>query len=108
MTRQSLKWLRWLAPGALFYLLTLSLVPALPGWLSQSVSLDFPLFQLPIAALLFAAAYDVGGARLHSNAKFHSRIKTNIEDRLWQIARAPDLRPSAWTDRIAVGAGSFR
>lgn len=101
MTRQTLKWLRWLAPGALFYLLTLCLVPAIPDWLSFNVTLNFPLFELPIAALIFAGIYDVAGARLHSNAKFHSRIKTNIEDRLWEIARAPAARPSTWTDRMA-------
>lgn len=101
MARQSLKWLRWFAPGALFYLLTLPLVPALPTGLTFSATLDFPLFQLPIAALIFAALYDVAGARLHSNAKFHSRIKINIEDQLWNIARSPAARPSAWTDRMA-------
>jgi len=101
MSRQLLKWLRWLAPGVLFYLLTLPLVPILPSWLSLNVSLGFSVFELPIAALIFASIYDITGIRLHSNEKFHSRIKSNIEDRLWSIARSPAARPSAWTDRVA-------
>lgn len=101
MNRQLLKWLRWLTPGILFLFLTLYLAPALPSWSSYNLSLDFPLFELPVAALIFAAFYDVTGMRLHSNARFHSRVKANIEDRLWKIARSPAPRPSAWSDRVA-------
>lgn len=101
MDRSVLKPLRWLAPGVLFYLLTLPVISLLPVEASVKVGLDYELFHLPIAAIVFSLFYNVLNVRYYSNASFHREVTTNIESRLWQTAHPNTARPVAWTDKLA-------
>ena len=96
-----LKSLRGIAPAILFSVLFAPLAPLLP-----SIPLKLPMPTewgfLSAGAVIFAFIYATLPLREISNSEFHRRVRSNIDSRLWAIARGALPQPQGWTNREAM------